>query len=91
MTKVELYEGRASVSFDDKAKGPTDITINADTDRMGKRVYRELSAGLTSRGHLIDMEGDFPGNIQMALNDVFGTDLEITGVITPEAPEGAVE
>lgn len=87
MLKVNIWDV-ATVSFEETGSVPTEIFYEGG-DMEVSVVKNLLSLETVSRGHKFNPEADYPGNIQMALNQAFEMSLEITGAIRPPAPEGA--
>jgi hypothetical protein len=86
--KVEIPETEVSVEFDEEATEPTEVVYLGLPEPV-TYIKLLLSEELGSRGHFIDPEREYPGDLQKGLNQAFDLGLKVTGAIRPAAPEGA--
>jgi hypothetical protein len=85
--KVEIFPG-LTATFDENATKPTKLILRSDDKNLIDLTLRRLGDVIDSRGHIFDVEANYPGEIQLALNETFDLDLEISGMTRPKAPRG---
>lgn len=86
--EINILDDLVQVSFDEMAKEPVAIVVEGSEPLRGQ-VLEALGLETVARGHFLNTQADYPGNIQMALNQAFDLDLEVSGAFPPPAPEGA--